>query len=120
MARRLRPEDLAVTAAEREAARTAATAGPAATGVGSAVGTGIGGALGALGWLVPGLGAITMPLGASVGGALGGAIGGGIGNAQAEQAEGVLSAVNEKRTKARTAEELRERALQAYLRGEDP
>ena len=111
--RRLRPEDLAVTPAEREAARRLAESEQAAP-VGSAIGSTAGTALGALGLLVPGLGPVTMGLGGSLGGMVGGAIGSGIGDGQARQAEGILGRANERRTKALTREQLYRAALQAY------
>ena len=116
----LRPESLAISPRERALARTAGSAAGTAQGVGGAIGAGAGGALGALGWLVPGLGAITMPLGASVGGSLGGAIGGSIGGAQATAAEDELQRLGESRAEALTQEELRQRARIAFLNREAP
>lgn len=120
MRRYLRPEDLEPTEAEKRAARAIGDA-QQAPGIGSAIGTAAGGALGALGLLIPGgVGAPLIGLGASAGGALGGAIGAGLGGAQASAAEDTIAAGNARRAKLMTAEELRRRALEAYLRREAP
>lgn len=115
MRKRYRASDIAVTDDERELAKTAQGAAGQGSAIGSGLGSALGAGLGALGFLVPGLGAVTMPLGASLGGALGGAIGGGAGGAVAEGAEKKLSAGELRRAVIIEKEKARQAALEELL-----
>jgi len=84
------------------------------TGIGTAIGAGLGalGSAASFGTLAP----VLIPAGAGIGGALGGAIGGSVGGAQADEADKTLMAADLKRTGAVTEEEMRQQALNAFLR----
>ena len=100
------------TPAELEAARKAEEA-KKASGVGSAIGTVAGSALGALGFLAPGVGAVTLPAGAALGGTVGSLIGDAIGEGEAEKQNAVLNDAELERQKKLRALQLRQEALDA-------
>jgi len=76
MARRLTPEDLALTESEKRAAQVVGEGGAGNRAIGSGVGNVLGAGLGALGFLVPGVGAVLGPAAMAAGSQLGGALGG--------------------------------------------
>lgn len=100
---------------EAKANRDAGGDGQAEQATGSAIGTVLGGGLGALGFLVPGLGAVTMPLGASLGGAAGSAIGGAVGRGNADSAQEKAGSYDLARQKRLGEYQARQAALEAFL-----
>ena len=116
---RLTARDLEVSDAERQAARTLAEGGAGARTAGSTIGSLAGAGLGALGFLVPGVGAAlgpaTMGLGSSLGGALGGEIGGMTAQGGLDDAQEDLREAEMERQKKLEAYQLRQDALDALL-----
>lgn len=105
-------DELQPTEEELKASRDAAGAQGTDAAIGSGVGTAAGGLLGALGLLVPGLAAVTIPAGLAAGGAIGGTIGNLVGSDTANKAEDTLSKDELERQKKLTAFQLRNEALQ--------
>ena len=105
------------TQEELDAARKAEKAPGEATAWGQGIGSLAGAGLGALLSIPTGGAALPafVPLGASLGGALGGAIGGSVGNAQADEAEKILQAGEQKRQGALSALPMRQAALASLL-----
>lgn len=116
MARRLTPEELALTAAEKRAAEVQAEGGAGKRAIGSTVGSVAGGALGALGFLGgPALGAATLAAGAGLGGALGEMAGGAFAEGDLDDADNVLVEGERKRAEKMARYKLRQDALNALL-----
>lgn len=116
---RLTPQDLEVSDAERQAVRTLAEGGAGARTAGKTIGGIAGAGLGALGFLVPGVGAVLGPAAMSAGSALGSDAGDAIGGAAAQgaldEAESSLSEAEMERQKKLQAYQLRQEALDALL-----
>jgi hypothetical protein len=119
MARRLTPADLEMTEAERRAAAVQGEGGAGKRAIGSTVGSVAGGALGALGFLVPGVGAVLGPAAMAAGSKLGEAAGSMAGDALAEgelDAAGDVLEEGERRRQEKVARyKLRQDALDALL-----
>jgi hypothetical protein len=119
MARRLTPEDLALTAAEKRAAQVQAEGGARNRAIGSAIGNVAGAGLGALGFLVPGAGAVLGPAAMAAGSQLGGALGGMAGDAfsedELEEADEAIAEGEMKRREKVERYKLRQDALNALL-----
>lgn len=115
--RRLYPDDdeLELTEAERLAAKRSASSQQNGASIGGVAGSVAGGALGALGLLVPGLGAVTIPAGLSLGGAAGAAIGGAVGSSDADAADELLRRKAEQRQKIVSEQQARQEALKALM-----
>ncbi len=110
--------DMGPSPQELAAAKTSARAPGEASAWGAGIGTALGAAGGALA-SIPSFGTLApvlIPAGAGLGGALGGAIGGSVGSAQADQADKTVQAGELARQGAVTEEELRQQALNAFLR----
>lgn len=122
MAKRLTPADFEVSDAEREAARVAAEGGAGARTIGKTVGSLAGAGLGALGFLVPGVGAVlgpaTMAAGSGLGGAIGDQIGGKVAEGDIDEANDALTEYERKRQEKLAQYQLKQDALAALL-GED-
>lgn len=119
MAKRLTPADFEVSDAEREAARVAAEGGAGARTIGKTVGGLAGAGLGALGFLVPGVGAVlgpaTMAAGSGLGGALGDQIGAATAQGELDEANETLTEQERDRQKKLAAYQLKQEALNALL-----
>jgi hypothetical protein len=119
MARRLTPEDLELTAAEKRAAAIQGEGGAGKRAIGSTIGNVAGAGLGALGFLVPGVGAVLGPAAMAAGSQLGGAVGGMAGDALAEgeldAANNVLEEGERKRQERIARYKLRQDALNDLL-----
>jgi phage tail tape-measure protein len=115
MARRLTPEDLALTAAEKRAAQVQAEGGAGNRAIGSTIGNIAGAGLGALGFLVPGAGAILGPAAMAAGSQLGGALGGMAGDAFSEEADDDIAEGEMKRQEKLARYKLRQDALNALM-----
>ena len=119
MARRLTPEDLALTAAEKRAAQVQAEGGAGNRAIGSTIGNIAGAGLGALGFLVPGAGAILGPAAMAAGSQLGGALGGMAGDAfsegDLEEAGDTIAEGEMKRQEKLARYKLRQDALNALM-----
>ena len=117
--RRTTPRDFDATDEEKRLAATVADGGAGARATGSGIGGVAGGALGALGFLVPGAGAILGPAGIAAGSQLGSMAGDAIGGAVAEGdvagAEEALTDFELKRRKKLEAQRLRQQALDDLL-----
>jgi len=84
-------------------------------GTGQLAGSAIGGGLGALGFLVPGAAAITVPAGMAIGGSLGGLIGTHMGQSQAEKSMERLQKLQEAREKPAVEKAAQHEAFQRLL-----
>ena len=84
-------------------------------GTGGALGTAIGGGLGALGFLVPGAAAVTIPAGMGIGGALGGMIGNFLGQEAGSKAQEKLQKIQEAKTKPAIEKQAQAEAFQRLL-----
>lgn len=119
MPRRLTPQDLALTAAEKRAAEVQAEGGAGNRAIGGGIGNVLGAGLGALGFLVPGAGAILGPAAMAAGSQLGGALGGMAGDALSEDELGAADATlaeGEMRRQEKLARyKLRQDALNALM-----
>ena len=119
MARRLTPEDLALTAAEKRAAQVQAEGGAGNRAIGSTIGNIAGAGLGALGFLVPGAGAILGPAAMAAGSQFGGALGGMAGDAfsedDLEEADDTIAEGEMKRQEKLARYKLRQDALNALM-----
>ena len=116
MPRRLTPEDLALTAAEKRAAEVQAEGGAGNRAIGGTIGSLAGAGLGALGFLGgPGLGAATLGLGSSIGGALGGMAGDALSEDELGAADATLAEGEMRRQEKLARYKLRQDALNALM-----
>ena len=119
MARRLTPVDLALTAAEKRAAQVKAEGGAGNRAFGSGVGNVLGAGLGALGFLVPGVGAVLGPAAMAAGSQFGGALGGMAADALSEDelqsADDTIAEGEMERQKRLARYKLRQDALNALM-----